>query len=67
MLLGMAIERGMPVVGFCRGHQMINRYFGGKIANIPKVRNPRGQPPICGNLWGLQENFISGGKIGDFQ
>lgn len=40
MLIGMAIERGMPVVGFCRGHQMINRYFGGKIANIPKVRTP---------------------------
>ena len=52
----MAIERGMAVVGFCRGHQMINRYFGGKIASIPKVRNPWGQTPICGDR--PQKNFI---------
>jgi gamma-glutamyl-gamma-aminobutyrate hydrolase PuuD len=41
MLIDMAIERGLPVVGFCRGHQMINRYFGGKIASIPKDRSPK--------------------------
>ena len=41
MLLDMAVERGMPVVGFCRGHQFINRYFGGKIATIPKDRSPK--------------------------
>ena len=41
MLIRMALERGLPVVGFCRGHQMINRYFGGKIAEIPKDLNPK--------------------------
>ena len=41
MLIRMALERGLPVVGFCRGHQVINRYFGGKIARIPKDLNPK--------------------------
>lgn len=40
MLIDMAIERGIPVVGFCRGHQVINRYFGGKIAALPTDRSP---------------------------
>jgi putative glutamine amidotransferase len=29
------------VVGFCRGHQVINRYFGGEIAPIPKNLDPK--------------------------
>ena len=41
MLIGMALERGLPVVGFCRGHQIINRYFGGKIGPIPKDLKPK--------------------------
>ena len=30
-----AAERGIPVVGFCRGHQIINKAFGGDIARNP--------------------------------
>ena len=41
MLIGMAIERGLPIVGFCRGHQVINRYFGGKMDNIPNDLTPK--------------------------
>lgn len=41
MLIGMALERGLPVVGFCRGHQTINRYFGGRIGLIPKDLKPK--------------------------
>ena len=41
MLIRMALERGLPVVGFCRGHQMINRYFGGKIEQIPGDLSPK--------------------------
>lgn len=41
MLMDMAIERGLPIVGFCRGHQVINRYFGGKIDDIPGDLSPK--------------------------
>lgn len=41
MLLDMALERGIPVLGFCHGHQAINRYFGGKIAKIPADLVPK--------------------------
>ena len=37
LLMRMAIERGLPVVGFCHGHQCINLYFGGTIAKVSKV------------------------------
>ena len=40
MLIGMALERGLPVLGFCHGHQCINKYFGGKIARMPQGRTP---------------------------
>ena len=40
MLIRMALERGLPIVGFCRGHQVINRYFGGKIGPIPSDLKP---------------------------
>lgn len=36
LLMRMAIERGMPVVGFCHGHQCINRYFGGTLGYVEK-------------------------------
>ena len=41
MLMRMALERGLPVVGFCHGHQCINLYFGGKIGRIPKDLSPK--------------------------
>lgn len=34
-LIRRAAERRIPVVGFCHGHQVINRAFGGKIGRNP--------------------------------
>ena len=49
LLMGMAIERGLPILGFCHGHQCINLYFGGTIMPVPKDRSPsivhRGKDP----------------------
>ena len=41
LLMRMAIERGMPIVGFCHGCQCINRYFGGKNGSTPKDGSPK--------------------------
>ena len=40
MLMRMALDHGLPVVGFCHGHQAINTYFGGKIGRIPPDLTP---------------------------
>ena len=37
LLMRMAIERGMPILGFCHGHQCINRYFGGTLDSVAKA------------------------------
>ena len=39
-LIKMAIDRGIPVLGFCHGHQCINMYFGGKVEKMPLNRTP---------------------------
>ena len=40
MLIRMALDRGLPVLGFCHGHQCINMYFGGKVEKMPLERTP---------------------------
>ena len=40
MLIKMALDRGLPVLGFCHGHQCINMYFGGKVEKMPLARTP---------------------------
>ena len=39
LLMRLAIERGLPIVGFCHGHQCINRYFGGTLGYVAKERS----------------------------
>ncbi len=49
LLMSMAIERGLPILGFCHGHQCINLYFGGTLMPVPKDSSPsivhRGKDP----------------------
>ena len=34
-IVSLAMKRGLPIAGICHGCQIINRYFGGKIAPVP--------------------------------
>ena len=34
-VISLAVKRGLPIAGICHGCQVINRYFGGKIAPVP--------------------------------
>ena len=34
-IISLALKRGLPIVGICHGCQIINRYFGGKLAPVP--------------------------------
>lgn len=49
LLMSMAIERELPILGFCHGHQCINLYFGGTLMPVPKDSSPsivhRGKDP----------------------
>lgn len=32
-----ALENRQPIIGICRGMQLLNHYFGGDVANIPEI------------------------------
>ena len=32
--IGKALEANLPIIGICRGMQMLNHYFGGKVLNL---------------------------------
>lgn len=35
-LVALAVERRIPVVGFCHGHQLINNFFGGTLVAVSR-------------------------------
>ncbi|ABE04743.1 gamma-glutamyl-gamma-aminobutyrate hydrolase family protein [Rickettsia bellii] len=37
ILIDVAIQKGIPITGICGGHQLINVYFGGKLANVDEL------------------------------
>lgn len=68
-LLEAVVPAGMPVMGICRGCQMINAFFGGSTANLPadgvvehhqEKRNIPGHVPVHG----LAVNF--GSRMADW-
>lgn len=40
-LVKMALDRKLPVLGFCHGCQLVNLYFGGKIGKVPVGDSPK--------------------------
>lgn len=36
-MIDVAIQKGIPITGICGGHQLINVYFGGKLANVDEL------------------------------
>lgn len=43
-LIRQAIEREMPILGLCRGHQMINEVLGGTIVNLKEKNHMQKTP-----------------------
>jgi putative glutamine amidotransferase len=34
--ISIALKNGQPIIGICRGMQLLNHYFGGTVSNIPE-------------------------------
>ncbi len=62
-LIEIAIREKIPVLGICRGMQLINRYFGGRIQHGIKNhvgQNHRLEAPSCSVLDGKTTNSFHG-------
>ena len=58
------LEAGKPIMGICRGQQLLNVYFGGKlIQNFPKQKGIEHQNGISHKVH-AEENSIVGGLFG---
>lgn len=47
-LLAWAAARNLPVIGICRGMQMLQHFFGGGLARLAVERHVRARHPIIG-------------------
>ena len=62
-LLAAAIERRIPVLGICRGMQMINRFFGGRVRHDIKKHigvDHRIESDSCPTIHGQTTNSFHG-------
>jgi gamma-glutamyl-gamma-aminobutyrate hydrolase PuuD len=56
-LLSICIKKKIPILGICRGMQLINVYFGGSIKKIKNHSNKINKIKFCDKL-----NFVKKGK-----
>ncbi len=49
-LIDWAIDKNIPIVGFCRGMQIMNQYFGGTRVEVPGHKLTRHDIVFC-NAW----------------
>ena len=50
-ILDMALARGLPVFGICRGAQFINSYFGGRLSMCDTTVHVAARHEIDSDLW----------------
>lgn len=64
-VLGRALERGLPVLGVCRGAQLLNVAFGGTLhQHLPDVVGHDGHNPRLGEFTDVDVRLDPTGRVG---
>jgi len=58
-VLEVALERRIPVLGICRGLQLLNVYFGGTLYQDVETQRPGALPPRQEEAWGPHSHAAS--------